>query len=109
MAKRLAEPPRALDPRSETPASQNGTALKAQKLSGHCILPSYNLQENAIDSERRNSPRFSFIARGDSAKKKTDTRWTMRVSEISKTGCYLDLMNPLPNGTPVRLSIAADG
>jgi hypothetical protein len=62
-----------------------------------------------MDNERRKSPRFSFIANGELREEKTDTRLTMRVSEISKTGCYLDMMNPLPNGTPIRLSIAAGG
>ena len=33
----------------------------------------------------------------------------MRVSEISKGGCYVDMMNPLPDGTPIRLAIAAGG
>ena len=62
-----------------------------------------------MDNERRLSPRFSFIANGELREENTDTRLTTRVSEISKTGCYLDMMNPLPNGTPFRLSIAAGG
>jgi hypothetical protein len=59
--------------------------------------------------DRRQSPRFSFIAQGELREERTDTRLNMRVSEISKTGCYVDMMNPLPNGTPINLSIAAGG
>ena len=62
-----------------------------------------------MDIERRHSPRFSFIASGELREEKTGTRLATRVSEISKTGCYLDMMNPLPGGTPFRLSIAAGG
>lgn len=59
--------------------------------------------------ERRQSERFSFIAHGELCEDRTDTHLKMRVSEISKGGCYVDMMNPLPNGTPIRLQIAAGG
>lgn len=62
-----------------------------------------------MTNDRRQSPRFSFIAHGELREDQTDTRLNMRVSEISKGGCYVDMMNPLPDGTPVRLSIAAGG
>lgn len=59
--------------------------------------------------ERRQSSRFSFIAHGELREETTDTRLKMRVSEISKGGCYVDMMNPLPHGTPICLSITAGG
>ena len=62
-----------------------------------------------MGEERRHSPRFAFIANGELRDPETDTRLSLRVSEISKTGCYVDMMNPLPSGTPIRLSIAAGG
>jgi PilZ domain len=62
-----------------------------------------------MDTERRRSPRFAFIANGEVCEENTDTRLNMRISEISRTGCYVDMMNPLPGGTPIRLSIAAGG
>lgn len=62
-----------------------------------------------MTQERRQSPRFPFIADGALREERSDTRLNMRVSEISKGGCYVDMMNPLPNGTPVRLSIATGG
>ena len=62
-----------------------------------------------MSDERRRSPRFTFIANGELRDPDTDTRLRMRVSEISKGGCYVDMMNPLPSGTPIRLSIATGG
>jgi hypothetical protein len=62
-----------------------------------------------MGSERRLSPRFPFIAGGELRDSRTDTRLALRVSEISKGGCYVDMMNPLPNGTPIQLTIAAGG
>lgn len=62
-----------------------------------------------MDNERRRSPRFSFIAHGELREETTDIRLNMRVSEISRGGCYVDMMNPLPSGTPILLSIAAGG
>src|SRR5262244_532581 len=65
--------------------------------------------EPQMDNARRLSPRFSFIAQGELREEETNTLLNMRVSEISKSGCYVDMMNPLPCGTPIRLSIAAGG
>jgi hypothetical protein len=73
------------------------------------MMPFRHSKERVMDSDRRQSPRFAFIANGELREEQTDTRLATRVSEISKTGCYLDMMNPLPNGTPFRLSIAAGG
>ena len=62
-----------------------------------------------MTDERRQSPRFSFIAHGELSEERSDTRLKLRVSEISKGGCYVDMMNPLPDGTAIRLQIAAGG
>ncbi|HWY44149.1 MAG TPA: PilZ domain-containing protein [Candidatus Sulfotelmatobacter sp.] len=68
-----------------------------------------DFQEHVMETDRRKSPRFAFIAGGELHEEKSNTLLRTRVSEISKTGCYLDMMNPLPNGTPIQLSIAAGG
>lgn len=60
-------------------------------------------------SERRAMPRFSFIATADIIEPSTKTRISGRVSEISRSGCYVDILNTLPKGTPIRLCISADG
>lgn len=60
-------------------------------------------------SERRAMPRYSFIATAEIIEPSTKTRISGRVSEVSRSGCYLDILNTLPKGTPIRVSISADG
>jgi len=38
---------------------------------------------------------------------KADVRIASRVSELSRFGCYLDMMNPFPTGTMVLVKISA--
>ena len=49
----------------------------------------------------RTTPRFTFIAEAEIV----GTNVCSRVSELSARGCYIDSINPLPKGTPVRLRI----
>lgn len=60
-------------------------------------------------SERRAMPRYWFIATADIIEPSTKTRISGRVSEISRSGCYVDILNTLPMGTPIRVCISADG
>ncbi len=57
--------------------------------------------------EKRRSPRYSFIASAELIEVRADVRIVSRVSELSLHGCYLDMMNPFPKGTPVLVKIAA--
>src|SRR5215831_16673884 len=74
-----------------------------------CRMPFRDIWEPVTDSETPPVTWFSFIANAELGEEKTDIRQTTSVSEISKTGCYLDMMNPLPNGTPFCWSIAVGG
>jgi len=66
------------------------------------------LPEAAIEyQEKRRSPRYSFIASAELIEEKADVRIASRVSELSRFGCYLDMMNPFPTGTMVLVKIAA--
>jgi hypothetical protein len=38
----------------------------------------------------------------------SDVHISGRISEISRKGCYIDLLNPLPKGTLVNLRITRD-
>lgn len=60
-------------------------------------------------SERRAVPRYSFIATADIIEPSTKTRISGRVSEVSRSGCYVDILNTLPKGTPIRVCISSDG
>ncbi len=57
--------------------------------------------------ERRRGARYSFIASAELIEVKADVRIASRVSELSRHGCYLDMMNPFPTGTMVLVKIAA--
>lgn len=59
-------------------------------------------------SERRATPRYTFIATAEIIEPQTDTHISGRVSEISKRGCYVDILNTLPKGTAIRLRITTD-
>jgi hypothetical protein len=66
------------------------------------------LPEAAIEyQEKRRGPRYSFIASAELIEERADVRIASRVSELSRFGCYLDMMNPFPTGTMVLVKIAA--
>jgi hypothetical protein len=58
-----------------------------------------------MNQERRRSPRFPFIAAAEVHEENNGTRLSARISDISATGCYVDTINPLPDGTAVRVKI----
>ncbi|HTQ59929.1 MAG TPA: PilZ domain-containing protein [Candidatus Solibacter sp.] len=60
-----------------------------------------------MGSERRRTPRYSFIASAELIEEASDVRIATRVSELSLHGCYLDMMNPFPVGTLVLVKISA--
>jgi hypothetical protein len=58
--------------------------------------------------ERRSAPRYPFIASAELVEQASDTRMSSRVSELALHGCYLDMMNPFPQGTKVLIKIFTD-
>ena len=58
-----------------------------------------------MERERRRSLRRIFIASAELYEEQSDVRVASRVSELSLHGCYLDMMNPFPPGTTIRLKI----
>jgi hypothetical protein len=58
-----------------------------------------------MERERRRSPRLPFIAAVEVHEENTDSRLIARVSDISTAGCYIDTMNPLPDGASMRVRI----
>ncbi len=55
-------------------------------------------------AERR-SPRFPFIASAQVTETRTEARLSARTSDISREGCYLDMLNPLPIGTMLKINV----
>lgn len=58
--------------------------------------------------ERRTVPRFSLIATADLLEPASGVRMSGRLSEISRKGCYVDLLNTLPTGTLIQLRVSRD-
>ena len=58
-----------------------------------------------MSSEGRRSPRFAFYASAEITELQTQTGITARTSELSRHGCYMDMVNPLPLGTTVKIQL----
>ena len=58
--------------------------------------------------EKRSVPRFSFIATAEIVEPVSDVHIAGRISEISRKGCYVDILNTLPVGTQIRIQVSRD-
>ena len=58
--------------------------------------------------EKRSVPRYTLIASVEVIESTTETKIAGRISEISRKGCYVDVLNTLPVSTRVRLVISRD-
>jgi hypothetical protein len=56
----------------------------------------------------RKAPRHSFTASAEILDPATETKLSVRVSELSMKGCYLDALNPFPPDTIFHLRIVRD-
>jgi PilZ domain-containing protein len=61
---------------------------------------------NCMSQERRRSPRYPFFAAAELVEDASQVRLTTHLSELSMNGCYLDIMNPFPAGSSVRITIS---
>ena len=58
--------------------------------------------------ERRSTPRYAFSASAEITDEREDARTSSRVCDLSLQGCYLEMPNPFPEGTPVTVEIYKD-
>jgi Ribonuclease G/E len=59
---------------------------------------------NAI-TDRRAAPRYTLILLAEVTDVVSSTKFTARTSDLSRTGCYLDMLNPLPRGTKIQIRL----
>jgi PilZ domain-containing protein len=59
------------------------------------------------EEQRRRNPRYAFVANAELFEPATKMRIATRVSELSKQGCYLDMLNPFPEDTMALVQISA--
>ena len=55
--------------------------------------------------ERRKTPRHPFIARAEIIDEKENARTSSKISDLSMSGCYVEIGNPFPEGTSVVIEI----
>jgi hypothetical protein len=58
-----------------------------------------------MEQNTRREPRYPFIASAELFEEISGSRMNSRISDLSFGGCYVDTINPLPDGTAVRLKI----
>jgi hypothetical protein len=58
--------------------------------------------------KRRSVRRCPFVASAEVIDLESETRLSARISELAVGGCYVDMLNPFPEGTLVTLRILKD-
>jgi hypothetical protein len=57
-------------------------------------------------SERRRAPRYPIIADAEVTEIASETKLSARTSDLSAGGCFLDMLNPSPEGTEIAVRIS---
>jgi len=58
-----------------------------------------------VTVERRSAPRYPMVLSADVVELPRGARLSARTADISTSGCYIDTLNPIPQGSEVRLRI----
>lgn len=62
-----------------------------------------------MPQERRRTPRYPFIATAEVVEQTNKTSLTTRVTELSLYGCYVEMAQPLAEGTMIHIKIYSEG
>jgi len=62
-----------------------------------------------MESERRRSARYPFLAAAGLSESTSGARLEISTSNLGPNGCYLDTINPLPQGTIINIQITYQG
>jgi hypothetical protein len=58
-----------------------------------------------VMADRRDAPRYPLILVAEVTEIANGIKVTARTSDVSRTGCYIDTLNPAIKGTPIRLRL----
>ena len=58
-----------------------------------------------VTAERRIAPRYPMVLSAEVVELPRGARLSARTSDLSLTGCYIDTLNPIPQGSEIRLRI----
>jgi PilZ domain-containing protein len=70
--------------------------------------PGSLVDSNTCYDLRRTVPRYAFVAVAEIAQTASETGIQGRVAEISRKGCYVDVLNSFPVGTVLNTRIFCD-
>ena len=56
-----------------------------------------------VTVERRSAPRYPLVLAAEVVELPRGAKLSARTADISRTGCYIDTLNPVPQGSQVRL------
>jgi hypothetical protein len=62
-----------------------------------------------MDSERRRAPRYPFIADAEVTEFASGMKFRAKTGDLSIGGCFLDMLNPSPEGTEIQVRISHAG
>jgi PilZ domain len=62
-----------------------------------------------VMADRRQTPRYPLVMMAEVTALSTGAKLTTRTSDISRTGCYLDTLNPVPKGQRIHLRLVQKG
>jgi hypothetical protein len=62
-----------------------------------------------VMADRRQTPRYPLVMIAEVTVVSTGVQLTTRTSDVSRTGCYLDTLNPVPKGQRIRLRLIQKG
>jgi PilZ domain len=60
-------------------------------------------------AEKRRHPRFPFSTAGEAFDPQANVRVTGRLSDISRSGCYMDTISPFAVNAAITLTVTRDG
>ena len=56
-------------------------------------------------TDRRVAPRYPLVVLAEVTDRLSSTKFTARTSDLSRTGCYIDMLSPLPRGTQIHVRL----
>lgn len=58
-----------------------------------------------VMADRRDAPRYPLILIAEITEIPSGNKMMARTSDVSRTGCYLDTLNPAPKGSMIQLRL----
>lgn len=58
-----------------------------------------------VMADRRDAPRYPLILIAEITDILSNSKMMARTSDVSRTGCYLDTINPAPKGAMIQLQL----